>query len=154
MFPSPLPFLPTLSPVRIGVGRGQMGLCEIRNCRSRILYSPSSHSPPRLAQRPPTALAGVAGHTLTPPGRLHILWPDFLRGRSSAGRAPRWQRGGQGFDPPRLHSLIRLTYGQYAAREKPPASKAGATTPITTPTRYANASSIAATALSCMLGKT
>lgn len=26
-----------------------------------------------------------------------------IRGLSSAGRAPRWQRGGQGFDPPRLH---------------------------------------------------
>ena len=24
-------------------------------------------------------------------------------GLSSAGRAPRWQRGGQGFDSPRLH---------------------------------------------------
>ena len=25
------------------------------------------------------------------------------RGRSSAGRAPAWHAGGQGFDPPRLH---------------------------------------------------
>ena len=27
----------------------------------------------------------------------------ILRGRSSAGRAPAWHAGGQGFDPPRLH---------------------------------------------------
>jgi hypothetical protein len=28
-----------------------------------------------------------------------------------------WQHGGQGFDPPRLHSSKRLTYSEYAAIE-------------------------------------
>jgi hypothetical protein len=36
----------------------------------------------------------------------------------------------------------------------PPVRYAGATTPIITPARYENVSSIAATALSCMFGKT
>src|SRR5687767_12954591 len=37
---------------------------------------------------------------------MRLLW---TRGRSSAGRAPQWHCGGQGFDPPRLHqpSLLR-----------------------------------------------
>ena len=34
--------------------------------------------------------------------RLTSAYPE-IRGRSSAGRAPRSQCGGQGFDPPRLH---------------------------------------------------
>src|ERR1700761_9166132 len=46
------------------------------------------------------------GPGATPPdGELTAL-PGTLsrsRGCSSAGRAPRWQRGGQGFDSPQLH---------------------------------------------------
>src|SRR4029453_12386203 len=33
-------------------------------------------------------------------GRLRVLW-----GCSSVGRAPPWHGGGQGFEPPQLHSV-------------------------------------------------
>jgi hypothetical protein len=56
---------------------------------------------------------------------------------------PRWQRGGQGFDPPRLHSSKWLSYRGGRGIERPPVQNAGAATPP----RYANASSIAAPAL-------
>jgi hypothetical protein len=32
---------------------------------------------------------------------------------------PRWQRGGQGFDPPRLHSPKCFTYRKYRGKERP-----------------------------------
>ena len=41
------------------------------------------------------------------------LYTCVVRGRSSAGRAPPWHGGGQGFDPPRLHCSER-------ARRLPP----------------------------------
>jgi hypothetical protein len=34
------------------------------------------------------------------------------RGRSSAGRAPEWHSGGQGFDPPRLHQIDPYVAGR------------------------------------------
>ena len=37
--------------------------------------------------------------------RLLRLTPAFTRGCSSAGRASRWQREGQGFEPPQLHQV-------------------------------------------------
>ncbi len=38
------------------------------------------------------------------PGRSANLF--FPRARSSAGRAPHWQCGGQGFEPPRVHQNL------------------------------------------------
>ena len=35
--------------------------------------------------------------------RFNQVVKDIIWGVSSAGRAPRLQRGGQGFDPPTLH---------------------------------------------------
>ena len=36
----------------------------------------------------------------------------YLRGRSSAGRAPHWQCGGHRFDPDRLHHIKDLQFGE------------------------------------------
>jgi hypothetical protein len=62
--------------------------------------------------------------------------------------------GGQGFESPLLHIPNPLTYQQCLRVEKASARKKGATTPTGTPTRYENTSSIAATALSCIFGRT
>ena len=53
----------------------------------------------RLAQRRTTSGSGSTG-SMTLRSSGYDLTP---RGRSSAGRAPEWHSGGQGFDPPRLH---------------------------------------------------
>lgn len=41
------------------------------------------------------------------------------RGRSSAGRAPRWHRGGHGFEPRRLHSTARASASARAVEAGP-----------------------------------
>jgi hypothetical protein len=35
-----------------------------------------------------------------------LVKPELIWGRGSAGRAPRSQRGGRGFESPRLHQII------------------------------------------------
>ena len=44
-------------------------------------------------------------------GNIHIKW-----GRSSAGRAPALQAGGQEFDSPRLHHLFSKGYTKQSER--------------------------------------
>ena len=41
-----------------------------------------------------------------------------MRGRSSAGRAQRWQRWGQGFDPPRLHHMKIKSFQVESTKQK------------------------------------
>lgn len=40
----------------------------------------------------------------------------WVRGHSSAGRALRWQRRGQGFDPPWLHHFSLVNQAKFVQR--------------------------------------
>ena len=76
--------------------------------RGRVLRRQRSLLPaPEQPDRRANARSGFASrHPVTGSGRALTL-PRITssRGCSSAGRASRWQREGQGFEPPQLHSL-------------------------------------------------
>ena len=91
----------------MGLSTDQKGaIAELAIAKGRCFYLPTAHVAARLqislriARSRNNQTHGITGRTASrSKGYNPPSW-----GRSSAGRAPRWQRGGQGFEPPRLHS--------------------------------------------------
>ena len=118
-------------------------VCPRRRARLDGVDPDRSPRPRRDRAEPPAVrdlLRPVIGHTpfrkppLTTSASDTFATPSISplncrgRGRSSAGRAFGWQPKGQGFDPPRLHSLNRhLLYGLCRGRRWPPVAAARGT---------------------------
>jgi hypothetical protein len=67
---------------------------------------------------------------LIPFANICILKNSQIWGCSSAGRAPEWHSGGQGFDPPQLHKIITVVFFGFNTKYEEnfaPAKSAGKT---------------------------
>ncbi len=83
--------------------------CGVAVCQGRLAATARIPTWLREAKKKRTKHPHFARHRKKLGYRSAPRW-----GRSSAGRAPHWQCGGQGFDPPRLHhpdGLLVLSFG-------------------------------------------